>query len=107
MRPASAVLLLPPFRQHAGRIGGGTSIVPLASAKATVAAMPLPFPLSTKPMEAEPIDALPGGTGWLYEPKYDGFRCLAFRDGDRIDLHRRTRSRSAASSRRSSPVSLG
>src|SRR5262245_53390558 len=24
--------------------------------------------------------------GWLYEPKYDGFRCLAFRDGDRINL---------------------
>jgi len=44
--------------------------------------MPLPIPLTTKPMEAEPVDELPRGKGWLYEPKYDGFRCLAFRDGD-------------------------
>lgn len=42
--------------------------------------------LSTKPMEAEPVDDLPRGRGWLYEPKYDGFRCLAFRDGDDIQL---------------------
>ena len=48
--------------------------------------MPLPIPLSLKPMEAEPVDELPRGKGWLYEPKYDGFRCLAFRDGDNIDL---------------------
>ena len=46
----------------------------------------LPIPLSLKPMEAEPVDDLPRGKGWLYEPKYDGFRCLAFRDGDKIDL---------------------
>ena len=39
-----------------------------------------------KPMEAEPVDDLPRGKGWLYEPKYDGFRCLAFRDGDKVDL---------------------
>jgi ATP-dependent DNA ligase len=37
-------------------------------------------------MEAEPVDDLPRGRGWLYEPKYDGFRCLAFRDGDDIQL---------------------
>ena len=37
-------------------------------------------------MEAEPVDDLPRGKGWLYEPKYDGFRCLAFRDGNKIDL---------------------
>ena len=43
-------------------------------------------PLDTKPMEAEPVDDLPLGKGWLYEPKYDGFRCLAFRDGDDIQL---------------------
>ncbi len=46
----------------------------------------LPIPLSLKPMEAEPVDDLPRGKGWLYEPKYDGFRCLAFRDGDKVDL---------------------
>ena len=29
---------------------------------------------------------LPVGSDWQYEPKWDGFRCIAFRDGDRIDL---------------------
>ena len=48
--------------------------------------MTLPVPLMLKPMEAEPVDDLPRGPGWLFEPKYDGFRCLAFRDGDRVDL---------------------
>lgn len=46
-------------------------------------------PLSMKPMEAEPVDDLPRGAGWLYEPKYDGFRCIAFRD--RGDLRLRSR----------------
>ena len=39
--------------------------------------MVLPVPLSLKSMEAEPVDDLPTGAGWLFEPKYDGFRCLA------------------------------
>jgi ATP-dependent DNA ligase len=29
------------------------------------------------------------GEGYLYEPKWDGFRCLAFRDGDELDLRSR------------------
>jgi ATP-dependent DNA ligase len=37
-------------------------------------------------MEAQPATALPTGPGWQYEPKWDGFRCLAFRDANRIDL---------------------
>jgi ATP-dependent DNA ligase len=37
-------------------------------------------------MEAKLVDALPTGGQWQYEPKWDGFRCLAFRDGDKIDL---------------------
>jgi ATP-dependent DNA ligase len=37
-------------------------------------------------MEARLVDELPAGGDWQYEPKWDGFRCLAFRDGDRIDL---------------------
>jgi ATP-dependent DNA ligase len=43
------------------------------------------IPLSLRPMEAEPVDDLPKGN-WLYEPKYDGFRCLAYRSGDKVDL---------------------
>jgi ATP-dependent DNA ligase len=37
-------------------------------------------------MEAQTADELPIGAEWRYEPKWDGFRCLAFRDRDRIDL---------------------
>src|SRR5438477_10863276 len=40
----------------------------------------------TPPMEARLVDRLPDGTGWQFEPKWDGFRCLAFRAGDEIDL---------------------
>jgi ATP-dependent DNA ligase len=37
-------------------------------------------------MEALPATELPFGREWQYEPKWDGFRCLAFRDGNRVDL---------------------
>jgi ATP-dependent DNA ligase len=42
------------------------------------------YPLA--PMESEAVDALPEGRGWLFEPKYDGFRCLAFRQGRSVRL---------------------
>jgi ATP-dependent DNA ligase len=38
------------------------------------------------PMEAEPATDLPSGPEWQYEPKWDGFRCIAFRDGTHVDL---------------------
>ncbi|CAN5648673.1 ATP-dependent DNA ligase [soil metagenome] len=38
------------------------------------------------PMLAKAIADLPEGAGWLFEPKWDGFRCLVFRDGDEIEL---------------------
>ena len=38
------------------------------------------------PMEAETVDHIPEGENWQYEPKWDGFRCLAFRDGERVEL---------------------
>jgi ATP-dependent DNA ligase len=41
-----------------------------------------PFP----PMEALSVDEVPRGKNWQYEPKWDGFRCLVFRDGNRIEL---------------------
>jgi ATP-dependent DNA ligase len=46
----------------------------------------LPIPRSYAPMEALLVDELPTGTNWQYEPKWDGFRCLAFRDGDKVDV---------------------
>jgi ATP-dependent DNA ligase len=38
------------------------------------------------PMEARLVDALPAGPGWAFEPKWDGFRCIAYRDGDAVAL---------------------
>jgi ATP-dependent DNA ligase len=46
----------------------------------------LPLASPYAPMEARLVDEIPTGPGWQYEPKWDGFRCLAFRDGDRIEL---------------------
>ena len=44
------------------------------------------FPKSLQPMEARLVDALPTEQGWQFEPKWDGFRCLVFRDGARVEL---------------------
>jgi ATP-dependent DNA ligase len=46
----------------------------------------LPVPLDLAPMEAKLVDALPTDPGWRFEPKWDGFRCLAFRSGDAVAL---------------------
>jgi ATP-dependent DNA ligase len=37
-------------------------------------------------MEAQSVTELPDGAQWQYEPKWDGFRCLVFRDGAEVDL---------------------
>jgi ATP-dependent DNA ligase len=37
-------------------------------------------------MEARSVDTIPRGSQWQYEPKWDGFRCLLSRDGDKINL---------------------
>ena len=37
-------------------------------------------------METRSVEEIPAGEGWQYEPKWDGFRCLAFRHGDEIFL---------------------
>jgi ATP-dependent DNA ligase len=38
------------------------------------------------PMEARLVEEIPSGGGWQYEPKWDGFRCVAFRNGEQIFL---------------------
>lgn len=60
--------------QSSGKAGGGGEVPPLAA------------PLF-EPMEARSVDQLPLDQGWQYEPKWDGFRCLAFRDGEQVELH--------------------
>ena len=45
-----------------------------------------PLSLDLPPMEAAAVEGLPSGPGWQFEPKYDGFRCLAHRHGSRVHL---------------------
>jgi len=61
----------------------------LEAAQPPTASEPPPFglPLDTLPMEAASSDEIPIAAGpWQYEPKWDGFRCLCFKAGDRIEL---------------------
>ena len=51
--------------------------------------MTLEVPLTVRPMEAVSVDDLPTGKVWLFEPKYDGFRTILFRDGDSVNLQSR------------------
>ena len=48
--------------------------------------MSLPIHPPFLPMEAQSATKIPTGCEWQYEPKWDGFRCLAFRDRDHVDL---------------------
>ena len=51
--------------------------------------MTLEVPLTLQPMEAVPVSDLPKGSEWLFEPNYDGFRCVLFREGDSVNLQSR------------------
>jgi ATP-dependent DNA ligase len=48
--------------------------------------MDLPVLPPVKPMLAKAATKLPTGDGLFYEPKWDGFRCIVFRDGDEVEL---------------------
>src|SRR5215831_19220760 len=48
--------------------------------------MTLPVRPPVSPMLAKLVRELPAAEGMLYEPKWDGFRCIVFRDGDEIEL---------------------
>ena len=48
--------------------------------------MPLPIQPPFAPMEARLVDEIPDGDDWQYEPKWDGFRCIAFKEGDDVQL---------------------
>jgi len=51
--------------------------------------MTLPLRPPVLPQLARSAKALPDGEGWAYEPKWDGFRCVAFVDGDDVHLQSR------------------
>jgi ATP-dependent DNA ligase len=48
--------------------------------------MTLPIKPPYLPMDALLVSKIPAGDNWEYEPKWDGFRCLAFRDGKKVEL---------------------
>jgi ATP-dependent DNA ligase len=60
--------------------------VPAEELKVSFPEIDLPIPPPYPPMEAKSVDEIPSGDEWLYEPKWDGFRCLAFRSGDEVLL---------------------
>ena len=51
--------------------------------------MKLPVNPPVLPMLAKRVDALPEGDGWFFEPKWDGFRAIVFRDGDELLIQSR------------------
>lgn len=51
--------------------------------------MDLPVNPPVLPMLAKRVGELPAGDGWIFEPKWDGFRALIFRDGDEILIQSR------------------
>src|SRR5262249_19341541 len=51
--------------------------------------MRLPFHPPLAPMLSSAANALPAGDGWQFEPKWDGFRAIVFRDGDEVLLQSR------------------
>ncbi len=50
------------------------------------ASLRLPIKPPYPPMEALSSEKIPAGEGWLYEPKWDGFRCIAYKDGQNVFL---------------------
>ena len=71
-----------PSRKH--NISDGA--LPAESLGAEFPKLNIPIQPPYPPMEAKHVDAIPRGEGWQYEPKWDGFRCLVFRDGDEVVL---------------------
>jgi ATP-dependent DNA ligase len=53
--------------------------------------MALPISPPFEPMLAKLTREMPTGADLIYEPKWDGFRCIVFRDGDELDLQSRNK----------------
>jgi ATP-dependent DNA ligase len=61
------------------------------ASRCIVPSMQLPVEPPVEPMLAKASADLPAGDEWLYEPKWDGFRALVFRDGDEMLIQSRDR----------------
>jgi len=63
-----------------------TAAIPAEKLEHPFQKLGLPLQPPYPPAEAKSVKDLPRESGWLYEPKWDGFRCVAFRNGDKIEL---------------------
>jgi ATP-dependent DNA ligase len=54
-----------------------------------VSGVRLPFDPPIDPMLAKASDDIPAGSGWIFEPKWDGFRALVFKAGDEVYIQSR------------------
>jgi ATP-dependent DNA ligase len=63
-----------------------TPAIPSKTLEHAFPSLDLPIQPPYPPAEAKSVKDVPRESGWLYEPKWDGFRCLAFRSGDEIVL---------------------
>src|ERR1700757_177352 len=71
-------------RKTNSRVTAGA--LPADELKASFPRINLPLKPPFAPMEAKSVAEIPAGNGWLYEPKWDGFRALAFRKGNQVLL---------------------
>src|SRR4051794_28690942 len=76
---------VPTLRALASERCRDRNVRPSRRAYAQVSRMKLPVMPPLGPMLAKSVASIPAGD-YLYEPKWDGFRCIAFRDGDEIEL---------------------
>jgi len=81
---------MPSSRKHPSKAAAQLDIEAGAIApeklKAEFPTLRLPVTPPFPPMEAKSVPSIPVGEEWQYEPKWDGFRCLAFRDGNKVAL---------------------
>ena len=71
-------------KKSVSRVTAG--VIPLQDSEDKFPPIRLPIRPPYPPAEAKSIDEIPAGDAWLYEPKWDGFRCLAFRRDDKVLL---------------------
>jgi ATP-dependent DNA ligase len=67
-----------------GTVASGA--VPAEALQQSFPSIRLPIRPPYPPAEAKSVAEIPSGEGWLYEPKWDGFRCLVFRSADQMPL---------------------
>jgi ATP-dependent DNA ligase len=69
-------------RSTAARVKPGA--VPPEALAQSFPSIPLPIQPPYPPAEAKSVAEIPSGPGWLYEPKWEGFRCLVFRHNNEV-----------------------